>query len=281
MPLYVGDYLADTAHLGALESGGYLHLIMHYWRVGRLPTDDASLARIAKMTGRQWVKAKPLILAFFDGDLRHKRIDAERDRANQICNSRRESGSAGGKAKALKDKDSRLANAKILPQRTHRQSQSHIDLEVTPKSITASALRAFTERFYRAYPKHVDPRLAEKAFASAVKRGADPEKIIAAAERFAEATRRAGTEKQFIKAPAVWLNAGAYDSEDLPAAVTPQARAGPGKPFEKRNPWFEMMENELKANGNGGQNAAYFGESAEDFSGETIELNASEFNIES
>jgi len=39
MPLYVADYLADTAHLGALESGVYLHLIMHYWLKGGLPDD--------------------------------------------------------------------------------------------------------------------------------------------------------------------------------------------------------------------------------------------------
>jgi uncharacterized protein YdaU (DUF1376 family) len=37
MPLYVGDYIADTAHLSCAESGAYLHLIMHYWRAGSLP----------------------------------------------------------------------------------------------------------------------------------------------------------------------------------------------------------------------------------------------------
>ena len=61
----------------------------------------------------------------------------------------------------------------------------------------------------------------------AVTKGADPEWIIARAAVFAEAHRAAGTEKQFIPAPAVWLNKGGYDSEDLPSAPSPQARASP------------------------------------------------------
>jgi len=60
-----------------------------------------------------------------------------------------------------------------------------------------------------------------------------------------------------------------------------QPRDGPPKRFEKRNPWFEMMENELsKANGNGGENNADFGEPAEDFTGETLDLIPSEFHLE-
>jgi uncharacterized protein YdaU (DUF1376 family) len=279
MPLYVADYLADTAHLGALESGAYLHLIMHYWQTGSLPDDERKLARIAKMTDAQWKKSRETLSDFFKKNWRHERIERELSEAQSAYERRANAGKKGGIAKSSNKQCS--SNATAMPEQCSSNHNHSSLLGENPNKHTPKELRSLSERFYKSYPKHVDPRLAEKAFAAAVKRGADPEKIIAAAERFAEATRRAGTEKQFIKAPAVWLNAGAYDSEDLPAPVTPQARAGPGKPFEKRNPWFEMMENELKANGNDGQNAAYFGESAEDFSGETIELNASEFNIES
>ena len=50
MPLYVGDYRADTTHLNATQHGAYLLLIMHYWQHGGLPDDDEQLARIACMS---------------------------------------------------------------------------------------------------------------------------------------------------------------------------------------------------------------------------------------
>lgn len=87
MPLYVADYLADTAHLSAAESGAYLHLIMHYWQKGGLPTDAKHLARIAKMTPDEWEEHCSSIAAFFDDDWRHKRIDRELE--NTRANYRR------------------------------------------------------------------------------------------------------------------------------------------------------------------------------------------------
>lgn len=87
MPLYIADYLKDTTHLGALESGAYLHLIMDYWVNGKLPEDDRKLARIAKMTDREWRAAKETLRGFFHDDWRHKRIDAEIDAAKKIAES--------------------------------------------------------------------------------------------------------------------------------------------------------------------------------------------------
>ncbi len=50
MPLYMADFLLDTGHLNAAETGAYLLLIMSYWMHGQLPVDDVKLARIARMT---------------------------------------------------------------------------------------------------------------------------------------------------------------------------------------------------------------------------------------
>lgn len=88
--------------------------------------------------------------------------------------------------------------------------------------LTGAQLAAKADEFYAAYPKKVEPADAKAKFIRIVKSGQDPDRIIAAAHRFAEAHRLAGTERQFIKAPAVWLNKGGFDSEDLP-----EARAGP------------------------------------------------------
>jgi len=84
MPLYIGDYLADTMHLTCEQSGAYLHLIMHYWRAGSLPDNDVALAQIARLSAKSWKAHKPVIAEFFGKGWTHKRIDAERARTNEV-----------------------------------------------------------------------------------------------------------------------------------------------------------------------------------------------------
>jgi uncharacterized protein YdaU (DUF1376 family) len=84
MPLFVADYLADTAHLTAIQHGAYLLLIMNYWQRGKpLPNDDVRLAQIAKMSKRDWAHNRAAILEFFteqDNLLTHSRIAQELSR---------------------------------------------------------------------------------------------------------------------------------------------------------------------------------------------------------
>jgi uncharacterized protein YdaU (DUF1376 family) len=80
MPLYIPDFLADTVHLTAAESGAYLCLIMDYWLHDSLPDDDRQLAAIARLPVPAWRKMRPTIQAFFHDGWHHKRIDAELDK---------------------------------------------------------------------------------------------------------------------------------------------------------------------------------------------------------
>lgn len=89
MPLDIADYRADTAHLGALEHGIYLLLIMHYWQTGSLPDDDKLLARIACATPTEWRGARPIIERFFLPGWKHKRVERELERARNISDKRR------------------------------------------------------------------------------------------------------------------------------------------------------------------------------------------------
>ena len=98
MPLYIADYLADTAHLRAAQSGAYLHLIMHYWQVGGLPDDDAQLASIAKMTLSEWRRNRQIVSSFFDEGWRHKRIEQEIFEAEVKYQRRAAAGRKGGKS---------------------------------------------------------------------------------------------------------------------------------------------------------------------------------------
>jgi uncharacterized protein YdaU (DUF1376 family) len=99
MPLYIADYLADTAHLRALQSGAYLHLIMHYWVTGALPDDDNQLAAIAKLTAEEWAANRPVLQAFFEHGWKHKRVEAELKRCASISAENRAKASKAAKAR--------------------------------------------------------------------------------------------------------------------------------------------------------------------------------------
>lgn len=78
MSWHIGDYHKDTGHLRAAEHGAYFLLCLHYWATGGLPSDDRQLASIARMTAREWAKAKPIIKPLFkSGEWKHKRIEEE------------------------------------------------------------------------------------------------------------------------------------------------------------------------------------------------------------
>ena len=142
MPLYIADYLADTAHLGALESGAYLHLIMHYWQNGSLPADDKQLARIAKMTDREWKSNKSTLSNFFHDGWKHKRIDAELEKsgeksakASQSAKERWSKNStnayADSDANAMRTHDERISeyDANAMLSQTHTQLDIKTDAE--------------------------------------------------------------------------------------------------------------------------------------------------------
>ena len=100
MPMFWGDYLRDTGHLSPAEHGAYLMLIAHQWTTAKpLPDDDAMLARIAKMTAREWRAAKRVIEPFFqvkNGEWSHKRVAADLIKAKEAYDRRSNAGSKGG-----------------------------------------------------------------------------------------------------------------------------------------------------------------------------------------
>lgn len=83
MPLYIADYLADTGHLSTVEHGAYLLLIMHYWQNSGLPNDDRKLARICRLSLKQWQAIRSTIAELFGDEWRHGRIEAELAKARR------------------------------------------------------------------------------------------------------------------------------------------------------------------------------------------------------
>lgn len=101
MPLFIGDYLADTMHLSHAQHGIYMLLIMAYWRnSGPLPDDAGQLAAIAKCSPQEWRKNLPVIAKFFHieaGLWSHKRIDVELEGATNKTQERSKAGTEGAR----------------------------------------------------------------------------------------------------------------------------------------------------------------------------------------
>jgi len=141
MPLYIPDFLSDTMHLSAAETGAYLCLIMDYWLHDGLPDDDHKLAQIARVSVRSWRNMRPTIEAFFRPSWRHKRIDAELAKMVRISTRRKEAASKAGTISSIKRANgtstsrARDVNATYTPRARHVH---HLNKE----SITSTSVGA-------------------------------------------------------------------------------------------------------------------------------------------
>lgn len=253
MPLFVADYLADTAHLSAAEHGAYLLLIMNYWqREKPLPADDRKLARIARVTDVEWADARATLAEFFveqDGEWRHARIDEEmsvaREKSAKAKASARAS-VAARQASAERTLNDRSADGELLGEDREGKKDNPVSKSSTTnvRSVgkpTRPAPEEKFEEFWKAYPHRgeaSDPKKpAREKFDRAVKRGVDPNAIIGSAKRFAEIERKAGRAGTDKCAQAVtWLNQERWSDYE------PAADARPGVFVIRGSPeWIDRV----------------------------------------
>jgi uncharacterized protein YdaU (DUF1376 family) len=145
MQLWIADYLGDTQHLTAEQSGCYLHLLFSMWRAGGyLPNHAGKLAQIARVPLERWREIGPDVMALMtqaNGSLTQKRLLRELEKARAKADKRSAAGRAGVAAKALKNNGKAQANGSANGQAKHTQRssiyQSQLDTTVSNKKRTA------------------------------------------------------------------------------------------------------------------------------------------------
>ncbi len=272
MPLYVSDYLGDTRRLTTLQHGAYLLLIMEYWQHGGLPDDDNDLAEIVGLELSEWLEMRPRIARLFKDGWRHKRIDEELAKADEISTrrkasavrrwSKRTANEVQDDANALQGDMNCNARAGVPQPQPHPHSSLRSEETRDKRASLANDAAGEFERFWSAWPNKVGKPAAAKAF---FKVRGEAAAIMAGIPRYIADTQAAG--RPWLN-PATFLNQRRW--EDSPAPQ-PMARAGPAT--ERRNPAFAAFE-ELMAERYGSQDDENaFGQNPDDFDGPTLDLN--------
>ena len=236
MPLWVADYLRDTRGLCAAEHGAYLLLIMEYWTVGGLPTDDDRLARIASMSLQEWKKAKPVVKGFFDENWKHGRIESELAKAEAVSGANSSRAKLAASKRWAKDKPNECSeNAPSIRQALHEakpENAKSLSKSVVGGGETRARAKSLISEeafdvagevleamgLHREDPKSIGAPMTVQAWLS----GGWPRDVIVIGVKVAMANRNGeppGTLKYFEKAIA---RTHAENSRPLPVATIQQ-----------------------------------------------------------
>ena len=123
---YPADFLADqnVALMGLPARGAYISLLSHCWLQGSLPADTKKLARLCGVTERQFKVVWPEVEHCFvasEETLRHKRLDAEREKQESF---RQQMSTAGKKGAETRWRDHGEANRQVIAMGPAARTQS-------------------------------------------------------------------------------------------------------------------------------------------------------------
>jgi len=110
MPMFWGDFFANTLHLSAQEIGAYVCLIAHAWEHdGKI--EVRHLLRVSRVTSRHWPKVRAQLEPFFrTTEIRqlwvHARVCEELAKLGEISNKRKDA--------AMQMHSKRTASATVL-----------------------------------------------------------------------------------------------------------------------------------------------------------------------
>ena len=189
MPLYIPDFLADTVHLSAAETGAYLCLIMDYWLHDGLPDDDVKLAQIARLPVKSWRQMRPTIQAFFYGTdgagfaWRHKRIDAELVKMIRLAEHRRAAGVKGGSVSAM-------ARWKDANGPSKRQANHQANVKQTPEQNVSKDPSKQPSKTEAIVNDSTQESITSSSFVGTARASENPTKSIQTTDDLAEIIRK-------------------------------------------------------------------------------------------
>lgn len=208
MPLYIGDYLADTMSFTTEQHGAYIRLLMACWREQGKPLTgtDEDLATITGLPMARWRACKAKLLAKFqvaeDGGVTHKRAAKEIQKAGRVSEARSEAGKAGAAKRWHQDGKpmaNAMANSSQIDEQPQSQSQLPSQVDNPPPDRDAvgggeSAKPTKAGEVCRAIKSKgvVDVNPSNPELLALIEKGVPVETFEAAAEICAKATPRKG-----------------------------------------------------------------------------------------
>lgn len=166
-PLWTDAYLADTTDLSTAEHGAYFLLLISMWRAGGyLPDDDSKLARITRLTARQWASVRSSLsefLTFENNQITQGRLLDELEKARVRSKKAAES----ARAKYRKTNKPHAANAGSEQCSDDASISTTITIKETPtvpkgtrrvKKMDEKLYGEFEEMVWKEFPRHPNSR---------------------------------------------------------------------------------------------------------------------------
>ncbi len=261
MQLYVADYLADTAHLSAVEHGAYLLLMFNYWQRGESfkakdeQTLNKRLASVARLSNDEWENVCETLAEFFEtseNEWLHPRI--ERDL--KAVNAKSEKAKAAGKASAARRSSERPTSVERTLNHTDTDTDENIKEPPIPPSGGLAGPEASEKKkqpkrdepsqefllAWNSYPKRDGPnprKTAWDAWKARIRAGTDPSELLAGVKRYAawiEDKGQSGT--RFVMMASTFFGPGEHWREEYAPAKTDEnwwSDAGFASRFEAEN----------------------------------------------
>jgi len=217
MPLYIADYMADTAHLDTIEHGAYLLLIMTYWQRGK-PLVSERLANVCRLDSETWGKIKPAIENFFivddkNGVWRHKRLDQELKKFAEKSLKAKENGAKGGRPKKNQTVSSRLSVSLANQKLNESYTDTDTDTDTISPIIPTGDFDALWRSWMPFEMSSGNKKMAEAAYRKSLKKTGH-DKILSSAKAYCEDCKRRKSKTQHL---VTWLNQEGWANQYQPA----------------------------------------------------------------